>query len=77
MVAVPSPLSVKLTPDGNVPLRLIEVTVGVPDVVTVNVPAVPTVNVVDAALVKDGGVPTLSRADALVALPTLLVNTAR
>jgi hypothetical protein len=40
-VAVPSPLSTKVSPDGNTPVR--EITgVGVPVVVTVNEPAAPT-----------------------------------
>ena len=50
MVAVPLPLSVKVTPLGRLPLvRLIDGR-GVPVVVTVNVPAVPTTNVALATL---------------------------
>src|SRR6185503_1757480 len=48
-VAVPSPLSVKLTPDGRLPVSVIVVAVGA--VVTVNVPAEPTAKVVWSALV--------------------------
>ena len=57
-VAVPSPLSVKVTPAGSrwpVVLKMwaavIGVGVGLPVVVTVNVPAWPTVNAVRPALV--------------------------
>ena len=49
-VAVPFALSLKVTPFGSVPVSVSE-GAGVPDVVTVNVPAVPTVNVVLPALV--------------------------
>jgi hypothetical protein len=75
-VAVPSPLSVKPSPAGNTPVR--EITgVGVPVVVTVNEPAEPTVNVVALALEMVGALPTVSEAALVVALPTVLVNTAR
>ena len=47
---MPSPLSTKVTPLGNVPLSL-KLEVGVPVVVTVKLPDVPTVNVVLLALV--------------------------
>ena len=50
---VPSPLSVRLMPDGSVPAEVIVAT-GKPDVVIVNVPAIPAVNVVSAALVIEG-----------------------
>lgn len=43
-VAVPFPLSVKVTPPGSAPVSVIE-GVGVPVVVTVNVPAVPWMKV--------------------------------
>jgi len=55
-VAVPLPLSWKLTPLGNVPDWLM-LGVGDPVVVTVNVPNAPTVNVVLLALVIAGGSP--------------------
>jgi hypothetical protein len=75
-VAVPSPLSVKLSPAGNTPVRVIA-GVGVPVVVTVNEPAEPTANVAELALVNAGALPTVSEAALVVALPTVLVNTAR
>ncbi len=54
-VAVPLPLSVKLTPPGSFPLSLSVVVVGTPGlVVTVKLPAMPTVKVVLAALVIAG-----------------------
>ena len=54
-VAVPLPLSVKVTPDGSAP-DSVSVAVGLPVVVTENVPAVPTVNVAALALVMAGAV---------------------
>ena len=60
IVAVPSPLSVKLTPLGRVWLSEI-VRVGpdgTPVVVTVKLPACPTVKVVAAALVMSGATAT-------------------
>ena len=55
-VAVPLPLSVNVTPVGNVPLS-VSVAGGVkPVVVTVNVPGVPTVKVVLLGLVMAGKV---------------------
>ena len=53
IVAVPFPLSVKLTPPGSDPVLLMA-EVGLPVVVTVNVPAVPAVNVTLLALVIAG-----------------------
>ena len=52
-VAVPSPLSVKVTPAGSDPDSVIAA-VGLPVVVTVNDPAVPTVNVAELPLVIFG-----------------------
>ena len=52
---MPLPLSVKVTPEGSVPVS-VSAAVGLPVVVTVNVPAVPTVNVVALALVMAGAV---------------------
>ena len=52
-VAVPSPLSVNVTPEGRVPDSAND-GVGEPVAVTVNVPADPVVNVVDAADVMAG-----------------------
>ena len=52
-VAVPSPLSTKVTPAGSAPVSL-SAEVGNPVVVTVNVPDVPVVNVVLSALVIAG-----------------------
>ena len=59
MVAVPFPLSVKVTPDGSFPLSVSAGT-GNPVVVTVKLPLVPTVKVADARLVILGGWLTLS-----------------
>ena len=53
-VAVPSPLSVKVTPEGRTPLAT-NVAFGTPLVVTVNVFDAPTTHVAAAALVKVGG----------------------
>jgi hypothetical protein len=50
-VAVPPPLSVKLTPAGSVPLKL-SAGAGTPTAVIVNVPAVPAWKLVDPWLVK-------------------------
>ena len=52
-VAVPFPLSLKVTPLGSVPVSVSD-GVGVPVVVTEKVLAVPTVKVVLLALVIDG-----------------------
>ena len=52
-VAVPFPLSIKVTPEGSAPDSLIAA-VGLPVVVTENVPSVPTVNVAELALVIAG-----------------------
>ncbi len=43
-LAVPSPLSVNVTPDGNAP-DSDKVGAGTPELVTVNEPSLPTVNV--------------------------------
>ena len=54
-VAVPSPLSVKVTPVGNVPVETTRAgLVGKPLVVTPKVPPTPTLNVVLSALVIAG-----------------------
>jgi len=60
-VAVPSPLSVNVTPDGNVPVLASDVVVGKPAVVvTANDPAPPTVKVAWLALVITGETSTNS-----------------
>jgi hypothetical protein len=59
-VAVPLPLSWKVTPLGRMPVPL-SAGVGVPVAVTVNPPADPAVNVVLAALVIAAGVPVTVR----------------
>jgi hypothetical protein len=59
-VAVPLPLSWKLTPLGRTPVSF-SVGVGVPLAVTVNPPADPAVNVVLAALMIAAGVPVTVR----------------
>ena len=56
IVAVPLPLSLKVTGLGNDP-DSVRVGVGEPVVVTVKLPAVPTLNVVLLALVIVGEVP--------------------
>ena len=54
-VAVPSPLSLKLTPDGSAGLLAADrAAAGLPVVVTVNVPACVTAKVVPPALVMTG-----------------------
>src|SRR5437870_5080448 len=62
-VAVPLPLSVKVTPVGSVPVLVTVATVGNPLVVTVNVPALPTVKVATFALVIRGAWVTVSVKD--------------
>ncbi len=60
-VAVPLPLSVKLTPTGRAPVLVIVVATGYPAaVVTVKLPALPLVNVAEPALVKLGDSFTVS-----------------
>lgn len=58
-VAVPLPLSMKVTPVGSAPLSF-NAGVGEPLVVTVNAPAAPAVNVALLALVIAGGPTTVS-----------------
>ena len=53
IVAVPLPLSVKFTPEGNATF-LVRVGAGLPVVVTVNVPLAPAVKVTLFALVMEG-----------------------
>ncbi len=55
---MPSPLSVKVTPDGRAPACDSEAA-GWPVVVTVNVPALPATNVVLSPLVIDGACATV------------------
>ena len=74
-VAVPLPLSVKVTPMGNAPDSVI-VGTGDPLVVNVNDPGIPTTNVVVLPLVMDGARlgPTLTfRVKPWVTLPSPLV----
>jgi len=52
-VAVPFPLSLKVTPLGSTPAS-VRVAVGAPVVVTVKLPAVPTINVILFPLVMTG-----------------------
>ena len=59
-VAVPLPLSVKVTLLGNAALPSLRLGLGKPLVVTVKAPALPTVNVVALALVIDGASSTVS-----------------
>ena len=59
-VAVPLPLSVSVTPDGRAPDSVI-FAVGLPVVVTENVPCVPSVKVAESPLVIAGAVGPRSR----------------
>jgi hypothetical protein len=68
IAAVPFPLSANVTPLGKLPIVLLREGVGLPVVVTVNVPNVPAVKVVLAALVIIGGVP-LTVSAAVLLLP--------
>ena len=70
-VAVPFPLSVNVTPPGNVPDSL-KLPVGKPVEVIVNVPAEPTVNVVLLRLVIAGAWFTVSVNDCVAFEPTPL-----
>ena len=72
MVAVPLPLSLKVTGFGNDPESL-RVGVGEPVVVTVKVPAVPTVKVVLLALVIASGGFTVRVKVWVAAVPTPLL----
>ena len=68
IVAVPLPLSVKVTPAGSAPVRVM-VGVGPPVVVTEKVPALPTTNVVEAALVMAGAAFTFNVKDCTAGEP--------
>jgi hypothetical protein len=59
IVAVPFPLSVKFTPVGRAPV-LVSAAVGLPVLVTLNVPFDPTANVTVLALVIEGGTCTVT-----------------
>ena len=73
-LAVPLPLSVKVTPPGRAPLSL-SAGVGKPLVVTVKLPAVPTVKVVVLALVIVGATgPDVPRTSTPVMFHTWLVG---
>lgn len=69
-VAVPSPLSRKVTPEGSVPV-VVSAGVGYPPVVMVNVDAVPAVIVVVEALLIVGASSTV-RPRVAVAVPDVL-----
>lgn len=71
-VAVPLPLSTKLMPAGNVPVSEIA-GVGLPVVVTSNVPADPAVKVVELADVMAGNASTIRVKDCVASLPTPLL----
>src|SRR3954468_18741783 len=75
-VAVPFPLSVKLSQAGRVPL-VGSAGVGAPLVVPENAPAAPTAKEALSALVMVGAPDTVSVAAVDVALPVELENTAR
>ena len=68
IVAVPLPLSVKVTPAGSVPVRVM-VAVGPPVVVTEKVPGLPTTNVVEVALVMAGAAFTFNVKDCTAGEP--------
>ena len=70
-VAVPSPLSTKVTPLGRGPVSE-TAGAGKPPVVTVNVPALPVVKVVSAPELMDGGSSTVRVNDWLAAGSTPL-----
>src|SRR5215470_9240840 len=72
---LPFPLSVKVTPRGSAPVSVND-GVGVPVVVTMEVPTVPTVNVVLLALVMAATAPTVSAklCVALLPMPLLAVK---
>jgi hypothetical protein len=74
IVAVPSPLLVKVTGFGSVPVVTLNVGVGLPVVVTVNVPFAPCVNVVLLALVICGGALTVICTVDVALLPAALVT---
>jgi len=71
-VPVPFPLSLKVTPFGSVPVSVRD-GVGVPVVLTANVPGVPTVNVVLLALVMTGALFTVRVKLWLAGVPTPLM----
>lgn len=74
-VAVPLPLSVKVTPVGKDPVSVKD-GVGDPMLVIVNEPAVPTVNVVLLALVMAADEFTAKDAEAVLPVPPLAEVTA-
>ena len=71
-VAVPSPLSVNVTPEGRLPVSLSEA-VGLPVEVTVKVPADPAVKVVLEPLVMAGAALTVRVNDWVASEPTPLL----
>ena len=71
-VAVPLPLSTKVTPPGRAPVSL-RAADGEPVLVTVNVPALPTVKVVLAALVMAGAWSTVRLKLCVASEPTPLL----
>jgi hypothetical protein len=73
MVAVPLPLSVKVTPVGNDPV-ICSAGVGLPVAVTVKLPFTFTINVVLFALVICGGVFTVIVTVDVVLLPAEFVT---
>ena len=73
-VAVPLPLSVKLTPAGSVASPSDNAAAGNPVVVTVKLPSWPTLKLVLAALVIDGATPAYTNSS-IRWLPTSGANT--
>src|SRR5579859_6168476 len=71
-VAVPLPLSLKVTPDGSAPVS-VKLGAGKPVVVTEKVPAEPTVKVVALTLLMAGALPTIKVKFWLAGVPTPLV----
>ena len=72
-VAVPLPLSVNVMPVGSVPVRVMLVTAGTAEVVTLKVAAVPTTNVALAALVNAGAEVIVRTKFCVAAVPTPLL----
>ena len=71
-MAVPLPLSTKLTPAGSVPDSE-SAALGLPVEVTAKLPALPSVNVVELAEVMAGAASTVRVKDWVAGLPTPLV----
>ncbi len=73
--AVPSPLSLRVSPAGRVPAVCFRLAAGAPSVPIVKLPATPVVKLALVAVLKLGATPGLKtlRTKLCVALPSLLV----